>query len=674
MGRGRRPRGPASVWVWVWVVAACGSDRPAPSAPVAAVPDAAIATPMPAPAIPVRVEGALTFDGMPALDEAIAVQLRPYLDARSAEVVDLSGDGKRLLVTTRFEETRQLFRVDRAGADPTRLTSEAETVNQGRWVPGDDGAFLMIADAGGDEQWQLWRIDGSGEVRLTDGKSRNLGAVWSDDGKRLAWGSTARNGKDYDLWLSDGATEASAKLVLERSGQWTPVEFSPDGKSLLLAEFISRTRSYLHRYQLASGAVTRLSDEGGVSSPDARWGAKGIVYAISDRDGPDGKGGRLGRTHRLWEIRADGAWRVLTADLDAEVEALDVSPDRRTVAFTVNVGGASELRLWDAKTRKHRPARGVPTDGVIGGIRFAAKKPVLALSWSSAITAGDAYLYDLAKETLTRWTTSDTAGLETSALSTPTLVTVESFDRVEVPVWVYPPAKGTVSGKAPVVIDLHGGPEGQWRPRFQPFQQFLAARGYAVVQPNVRGSTGYGREFATLDDVLGREDAVRDVGAVLDWIATQPDLDSDRVAVHGGSYGGYLVLASLVHHGARLRAGIDLVGISSFVTFLESTGEYRRDLRRSEYGDERDPAVRAFLEQISPLTHASEIETPLFVIQGANDPRVPITEAAQIVSAVRAGGADVWYLVADNEGHGFTRQANKEAYQAAAAQFLATFL
>jgi dipeptidyl aminopeptidase/acylaminoacyl peptidase len=657
-------------------LAGCGSDRPAPATPVVASPDAAVAAP-PAPARPapeVRVEGALRFEGMPALDDAIAAQLRPYLDARSADVLDLSADGKRLLVTTRFEETRQLYRVDRAGAEPIRLTGEADTISQGRWVPGDADAFLMIADQGGDEQWQLWRIDGAEEVLLTDGESRNLGAVWSGDGKRLAWGSTARNGKDYDLWLSDGVTAASAELVLERSGQWTPIEFSPDGKSLLLAEYVTRARSYLYRYELGSGEVTRLSDDGAVSSPDARWGGKGVVYAISDRDGPDGKGGRLGRRQRLWELRADGAWRVLTADLAHDVEALDVSPDGKTVAFTVNVGGASELRLWDATSRKHRAAPGVPSDGVIGALRFAGKKPLLALSWTSPIAAGDAYLYDVKKATLTRWTNSDLAGLDPAALSVPSLETVESFDGLAVPLWLTPPAPGTATGKAPVVIHLHGGPEGQWRPRFQPFEQFLAARGYAVVQPNVRGSTGYGRAFATADDVLRREDAVRDVGAVLDWIATRPDLDADRVAVVGGSYGGYMVLASLIHHGDRLRAGIDLVGISSFVTFLESTSEYRRDLRRAEYGDERDPEVRAFLEQISPLTRAGEIDRPLFVVQGANDPRVPATEAAQIVSAVRGAGADVWYLVAADEGHGFTRQANKQAYQVAAAQFLARYL
>ena len=672
MGRDRRSRGPAPVWVLLLV--SCGPDRPVPAAPVAARPDAAVVAPEPPAPVEVRVEGALTFEGMPELDEAIAAQLRPYLDARSADVVDIAGDGTRLLFATRFEETKQLYRVDRAGAEPTRLTTEADTVSQGRWVPGDDDAFLMIADQGGDEQWQLWRIDGAEEVLLTDGKSRNLGAVWSDDGTRLAWGSTARNGKDYDLWISDGATAASAKRVLDRTGQWTPIEFSPDGKSLLLAEYITRARCYLHRYELASGEVTRLSDEGAVASPDARWGNKGVIYAISDRDGPDGKGGRLGRRQRLWEIRADGAWRVLTADLGHDVEALDVSPDRKTVAFTLDAGGASELRLWDAKTRTHRAAPGVPTDGVIGRIRFARKKPLLALSWSSPTTPGDAYVYDVKKEALARWTTSDTAGLDPAALSSPSLESVASFDGLEVPVWLTPPAKGTVTGKAPVVIHLHGGPEGQWRPRFQPLEQFLAARGYAVVQPNVRGSIGYGRDFATADDVLRREDAVRDVGAVLDWIATRPDLDPDRVAVLGGSYGGYLVLASLIHHGERLRAGIDLVGISSFVTFLESTSEYRRDLRRSEYGDERDPEVRAFLERISPLTRAGEITRPLFVIQGANDPRVPLSEAAQIVSTVRAAGADVWYLVAADEGHGFTRQANKEAYQVAAAQFLARYL
>ncbi|MCA9674227.1 MAG: S9 family peptidase, partial [Myxococcales bacterium] len=399
-------------------------------------------------------------------------------------------------------------------------------------------------------------------------------------------------------------------------------------------------------------------------TPVGRFGAGGRLYVISDRDGG---------LRRLWEVDGD-RWRLLTGDLDHEVEAVEVSRDGRTVAFVVDVDGASELRLLDARTRKHQAARGAPRGGVIGALRFAGPGATLALSWSSPTEPSDVYTYAIASATLTRWTTSELAGLDPAALVTPTRATATAADGVVIPMWTYAPASAAGGAAAPVVVYLHGGPEQQWRPRFDPFVQLLCARGYAVVEPDVRGSTGYGRAFAMLDDGLRRRDAIADVGVVLDWIAGRDDLDAARVAVAGGSYGGFLSMASLIAHGDRLRAGIEVVGISSFVTFLEQTSAYRRDLRRAEYGDERDPEVRAFLDELSPLRHAGEIGDPLFVGHGANDPRVPVAEAEQIVEGVRAGGGDVWYLLADNEGHGFTRRENRAAYWGAVVMFLARYL
>ncbi len=249
----------------------------------------------------------------------------------------------------------------------------------------------------------------------------------------------------------------------------------------------------------------------------------------------------------------------------------------------------------------------------------------------------------------------------------PTFDNVDGKPR-EIPAWLYKPAG---AGPHPVLISIHGGPEGQSRPVFSTnVQQWAAELGYAVILPNVRGSSGYGKTYVALDNGTKREDSVRDIGALLDWIRTQPGLDAKRIVLIGGSYGGYMVLASMTHYNDRLRGAVDIVGISSFVTFLESTAEYRRDLRRPEYGDERDPKMRAFFEKISPLNNAGKITKPMLVIQGKNDPRVPYTESEQLVAKIRANGGEVWYLVGLNEGHGFAKRDNIDYYQWTVAMFL----
>ena len=269
---------------------------------------------------------------------------------------------------------------------------------------------------------------------------------------------------------------------------------------------------------------------------------------------------------------------------------------------------------------------------------------------------------------LTRWTESEVGGLDTTAFRVPELIRYPTFDmdgaeQREIPAWVYKPAG---KGPHPVVISIHGGPEGQSRPSFSStYQMWIEKLGVAVIRPN-----GYGKTYVGLDNGFKREDSVKDIGALLDWIETQPDLDKDRVAVFGGSYGGYMVLASAVHYSDRLAAAVDIVGISNFVTFLENTQDYRRDLRRVEYGDERDPAMRAHLEKISPLNNVDQISVPMFIVQGENDPRVPVTEAAQVVEALREQGHTVWYMNALNEGHGYRKRENRDIYQQATVLFL----
>jgi dipeptidyl aminopeptidase/acylaminoacyl peptidase len=391
----------------------------------------------------------------------------------------------------------------------------------------------------------------------------------------------------------------------------------------------------------------------------------------------DGKGvyftsdlGSEFRTLRYADL-ATGKVTPLTDHVNWDVDDFDLSLDGRYLAYVVNEDGASRLGVMDLLQQADLIPPELPF-GVIGSIGFDPAGKRLAFGMQTPSRPSDVFVWTLADGKLERWTESELGPLDAKSLLAPTLVRFPTFDTAaasrEIPAWLYKPAG---QGPYPVLINIHGGPEAQAQPIFSiATQQWAVELGYAVLTPNVRGSSGYGKTYLALDNGMKREDSVRDIGALLDWIKTQPDLDASRVVLIGGSYGGYMVLASMTHYNDRLRGAIDVVGISNFVTFLESTAEYRRDLRRPEYGDERDPKMREFLQRISPLTNAGKISKPMLVVQGQNDPRVPVTESEQMVAKIRANGGDVWYLLGLNEGHGFAKRDNVDYYQWAVALFL----
>ena len=352
------------------------------------------------------------------------------------------------------------------------------------------------------------------------------------------------------------------------------------------------------------------------------------------------------------------------------MESATLSSDGSTLAFTVNEEGWSALWLLDVADGSKR--RVDLPQGIIARAQWARDANVLGFTMTDPTSTGDTWTYDLASGELTRWTRSEMGGIPASSLVAPTLERTPSFDGLSIPMFVYTPPG---PGPHPVVINIHGGPEAQSRPYFSSRTQRMLAAGFAVVVPNVRGSSGYGRTYVSLDNGFLREDSVKDIGAVLDWIAARPDTyDAGNVGVSGGSYGGYMVLAALTHYPERIKAGVDLVGISNFVTFLENTKAYRRDLRRVEYGDERDPKMREFQERISPTNNVDRIASALFVAHGANDPRVPVGEAEQIIEAVRANGNDVWSMIAMDEGHGFRKRANADTFALLQLMFFQTHL
>jgi dipeptidyl aminopeptidase/acylaminoacyl peptidase len=607
---------------------------------------------------PARAEpitkGNVVLDGTPEIPKQLADRMRPYLNTRSADVADISDDGRTLLITTRFAETSQIHMVKAPLGARTQLTFSADPVFGAAFAPGTSNVLVYSSDKGGNENFQIFRLDlaTASTAMLTDGKSRNIAAVFSPSGA-LAFSSNARNGKDMDLWLSDGTGQKKPELLLERQGHWTPMEFSRDGKTLLIKQFLSIADSQLYVVDVASKTVKRVTPEQPTASyRSAAFDASGKnLFIASDRGGD---------FVELYQVDLEGKnWKPLSKHIPWDVENITLSADGKTLAFSTNEGGISALHLLDIKTGRDKVETILPP-GVLSTLRFAEKTNVLALGLSSATRTNDAYTYDPAKRKLTRWTESEIGGLDAKKFVEPKLIDFASFDGKKIPAFYFEP-RG--EGPFPLVIDVHGGPEGQARPWFSALTQMLVGElGVAVVVPNVRGSDGYGKSYLALDNGYGRMDSVKDIGGLIDWAAKQPKLDSKRFAVYGGSYGGFMVLASLIEYGEKLRAGVDIVGISNFVTFLEKTSEYRRDLRRVEYGDERDPKMREYLMKISPTSGAQKIRSRLFVAQGANDPRVPASESEQIVKAVRGQGQEVWYLLAKNEGHGFRQKENRDMF------------
>ena len=600
----------------------------------------------------------LVAEGIPPIPVALADEVRRYTESRGASFVGWHPRGVELLVATRFGATNQIHAVRSAGGARRQLTFFAEPVNVAEWDPREAAFLLFTRDAGGNEFAQMYRLDvATGDVTLLSdgGRSQNGGWEWSHDRGRIAYTSTRRNGADRDVWVMDPRDPSSDRLVAEcTGGGWSVLDWSPDDTRLLLGESLSVNRSRRWLLDLATGEKTRLDRDadgevawgGGTFTPD---GAS--IWTTTDKDS---EFARLAK----W-TPATGAIEPVTADIPWDVEGFDVTDDGRSVCFVTNEAGVSRAFVVDAVTGRRRVVEGLPA-GVIGGGKWHPDGRHLAFTIGSARSTADVHVWDAETGKAARWTESELGGLVPESLVEPELVRWKGFDGVELSGFLYP-AAARFAGRRPVIVNIHGGPEGQSRPVFQARNNFFMNElGVAMIYPNVRGSTGYGKTFVKLDNGLKREDSVRDIGALLDWIAGRPDLDPQRVMITGGSYGGFMTLACATTYDDRIRCSLDVVGISHFRTFLENTESYRRDLRRVEYGDERVPEVAEFFERIAPLNNAARITKPLFVVQGANDPRVPASEAEQMVAKVRTNGGPVWYLNAKDEGHGFRKKPNAD--------------
>jgi dipeptidyl aminopeptidase/acylaminoacyl peptidase len=613
-----------------------------------------------------QVPDNLVVEGVPAHPAELLQDVGRYLEFRTASFASWHPVRREMLVGTRFADTLQLHVVAQPGGARRQMTFSAEPVAGGVFEPVQGRFIVFSQDSGGGEFYQLKRLDlADGRVTLlTDGRSRNSNPHFSRDGRWLYFNSTRRNGRDTDLWRMNPLRADSAELLLEvTGGGWGVLDVDADGSRVLMQSRRSINDSDLHVVDTITGKIRQVSPAGGngVSHGAARFARDGAsVICTTDRDS---------EFQRLARIDlASGAVTVLTPDLKWDVESFEPSPDGRQLAFSTNEDGISRLHLLNLKSLKVKPVAGLPA-GVLGGLEWHENGRDLGFSLAHAQSPTDAYSLELKSGRITRWTESETGGLNPSDFRPPELIRTKSFDTLSVSAFVHRPDPARFPGRRPVLVLIHGGPESQSRPGFQArYNYLLNELGIAMVIPNVRGSAGYGKTFLTLDDGFKREDSVKDIGAILDWVAKDAGLDASRIAVMGGSYGGYMTLASLVHYSDRLKCGVDVVGISNFVTFLTNTQDYRRDLRRVEYGDERDPKMREHLERISPLNNVARMRVPLFVVQGKNDPRVPLTEAEQMVAALRKQGGTCWYLMARDEGHGFAKKRNADF------QFVSTIL
>ncbi len=609
----------------------------------------------------------LKADGVAPIPIALMKELSRYSESRGAVLSDWHPLRRELLIATRFGDVPHLHRVAQPMGARTQVTFGPERISSGTFEP-TMGNFLVYGqDTGGGEFFQFYRLDlqTRNTTLLTDGKSRNTGARFSPDGRWLSYASTRRNGTDTDIWLMNPLHPEGARLLLQvQGGGWEAVDWSRDGRHLLVENGLSITETELYSVEVSTGKKLRLSPEGKVAAygnPTFSADGKG-VYLTTDLDS---------EFQRLAYLDlAKGSFRFLRPALRWNVSSLALSRDGRHLAYEVNEDGLSVLRVLETATGKERPLPRLPKGGV-SGISWRPNGLDLAFTINSAQSPSDVYSLHLPTKKLTRWTQSETGYVDAATFREPELIHWKSFDGLGISGFLYRPDPARFQGPRPVIVNIHGGPEGQFKPGYLGATNYLINElGCAVLYPNVRGSSGYGKTFLDLDNGFKREDSVMDIGALLDWIVGQPSLDKDRVMVTGGSYGGYMTLACMTHFNARLRCGVDVVGISNFVTFLQNTQGYRRDLRRVEYGDERDPKMREFLTRISPTTNASKITKPMFIVQGHNDPRVPYSEATQMVEAIRRNQGPVWYLEAADEGHGFAKKANRDVQFAATVLFI----
>ncbi len=624
-----------------------------------------------------RIEkGNIITEGIPQLPDSLVEKISQYQNARSATGYCWRADGKGMYILTRFGDSPQIHYVKQAEGDRAQLTFFKEPIKELEVCPNTtQQGFTFLKDVGGNENYQIYYYDvnQSKSRMLTDGTSKNDNPVWNNKGTQFAFISNKRNKKDMDIYISDIDNKKTPELIYQAEGYWYVLDWSPDDNHLCLMKYLSSEQSYLYRLDVASKKIEPInfSTERFATAVSACFSAngKGLFY-ISNQ----GSEFAYLRYYNF-TTKKDS---ILSKSISWDITHIIPTADRKTIAFTANENGMACVYFLNTQKLTYKRAENLPK-GEISSLYFSPNGKDLSISYNSQDMGKDIYVYSLKKKKLVRWTYSELG----EGLSYANTVKSESFyyptfdsingKRREIPALIFKP--NNKNGPFPVIINIHGGPASQATPMFSASMQYLVNElGIVIINPNVRGSTGYGKTFQTLDNGFNRLNSVKDIGALIDWIATQPDLNADRIMVSGGSYGGYMVLATMVAYGNKLRAGAAQYGISNFISYMAKTESYRVDLRREEYGDERDSTMNKFLREISPYNHVDKIIKPLFIAQGVNDPRVPANEAEQMVKAVRDKGGDVWYLLFKDEGHGFNKKSNKDYFYQVWIMFVKKYL
>ena len=614
----------------------------------------------------------MVIEGIPQIPLHLVEEVGRYTESRRVGFYSWHPVLREMLIGTRFADVQQVHRVRFPGGDRYQLTFFPDRTAGASYDPKDGEHFVFSKDVGGKETFQFYRYDlNTGEVaRLTDGKSRNTGGVWSQRGDAFAYGSTRRNGVDVDLWVTNPSKPDTNRMIATfQGGGWVALDWSPNDQKLLVSEEISVNENNLWLVDVVSGErglITRKSAPDQVAYSRAQFSRDGKgVYATTDHDS---------EFQRLTYIDlATGRHTYLTNNIKWNVEGFRLSWDGKSIAFVTNEDGLSILHLRDVQLNRELPLPQIPT-GIIVALGWHRNNRDLAFRLETSHSGADIYSLDVKTRKVERWTYSEIGGLNASSLVKPELIRWKSFDGRVISGFLYR-APPRFSGPRPVIINIHGGPEAQFRPGFVgETNYFINQLGISVIFPNVRGSAGYGKTFLRLDNGSFREGAYKDIGALLDWVNTRPDLDAERIMVTGTSYGGHMTLAAASYYSDRIRCALEVVGPSNLMTFLEKTAPYRRDLRRLEYGDEREPQMREFLNRTAPINNAARVKKPLFVVQGGNDPRVPVSESVDMVNAVRKNGTPVWYLMAKDEGHGFSKKRNTDFLLYSSVMFVKQYL
>jgi dipeptidyl aminopeptidase/acylaminoacyl peptidase len=599
----------------------------------------------------------LVVEAIPPVPASIAQKANQYGEFRSAGLQDWHPTKREMLIGTRFADVPQIHLVKMPGGDRTQLTFFPDRTGGAHYGPKGD-YFTFSKDTGGGEWFQFYRYDlATGDVTLlTDGKSRNTGRSYAHSDGRFAYSSTRRTGQDTDIWVLDPTGPKSDRMLLQlEGGGWGVASWSPDDKKLLVINEVSANQTSLWLVDVASGEKKLITVKAGAEEvaysggPFSRDG-KGF-YTTTDRDS---------EFQRLTYFDlATMQPSYLTTDIKWDVDAFSLSEDGKTMAFVSNEDGISKVYLMDTATRKYRPVTGMPVGQI--SVAFHKNSRDLGFVVNSARSTSDVYSLDVVTGKIERWTASETGGLNTATFAEPHLIKWKSFDGQMISGFLYSPDGKKFPGRRPVIVNIHGGPEGQFQPGFLGRNNYyLNELGVAIIFPNVRGSSGYGKTFLKSDNGVNRDRTHKDIGALLDWIGTNPALDASKVMITGGSYGGYMTWAVAYEYNDRICCSLPVVGPSSLVTLLEHTEAYRRDLRRVEYGDERDPATRAYLEKTAPLNNAEKIRKPVYAVVGKNDPRVPWTESRQMLDKLKGNGTPTWFLMANDEGHGYAKKKNQD--------------